>query len=197
MQKRSNYLRIEICGGIGVGKSTFASRLAARIPTSELICEDFRANPLWAAYYEAPHRFVREKNISFLAQHFAEIKHGKSDIVITDFSTLQDLAYAQLTGDPEHQRVMQDVHYHLEKQVGPPTVVVQLVASVERQLTQIALRGRAEESLLNSQALRNLNAALTRVLSRLVEPKKLRVIDISSIDLRENTSILDQISNLI
>src|SRR4051812_12409825 len=89
---KSYQRRIEICGGIGVGKTTLAARLAAHLPQSELICENFRANPLWAAYYEAPSKFVREKNISFLAQHFAEIKHGAARTLILDFSTFQDLA---------------------------------------------------------------------------------------------------------
>lgn len=191
-----NEFRIELCGGIGIGKTTFARRLAAFLPRTTLICEDFNGNPLWKQYYAAPDRYVKEKNISFLAQHFAELKVAKSRVV-SDFSPLQDLAYASLIADVEHERVMASIHTHLSRDIMPPNLVLHLYANVDKQFAQIADRGRPEELKLTKSKLAQLNAALENILAKNSHLTSIQSIDVTFVDIRSDENLLAEIAALL
>jgi deoxyguanosine kinase len=188
-----NGRRIEVCGGIGIGKSTLAARLAAHLANCELICEDFSANPLWHLYYGSPDRYVREKNISFLAQHFGELKHASLNNVVSDFSPVQDLAYAALVGDTEHELVMSNVFDHLYKHVSAPEVIVHVTSTVEKQLSQIALRGRKEEVVLSREILATLNDSLSNALRQHSGGRRVIRVDVTHLDLRTDVNLLTRL----
>jgi deoxyadenosine/deoxycytidine kinase len=189
----NSQLRVEICGGIGVGKSTLARRLASKLPHCVLVEENFSGNPLWRAFYSAPARFVREKNISFLAQHFAELKIPEAPTVVADFSTLQDLAYAIAVQDREHERVMALIHEHLLGQFSPRRIIVHLSSSLEKQLDNIAGRSRVEELMLTRPMLAILNDALEVVLNRVDSELQMIDIDATSLDLRTDPDVIQGI----
>ena len=52
--------------------------------------EDFKANPFWEQFYVDPERFAFETEITFLLQHYSQIKaaSGSKEAIVCDFSLL-------------------------------------------------------------------------------------------------------------
>lgn len=90
-------MRIEICGGIAAGKTTLAQLLSQLGIVGVL--EDFQSNPFWKPFYADPAGTAFETEISFLLQHYHEIKAAakRGATFVCDFSLLLDLAYAHVT----------------------------------------------------------------------------------------------------
>src|SRR5207302_1694437 len=79
-------IRIEICGGIASGKTTFASLFEQQ---AKIIYEDFQAVPFWQDFYAAPAEHAFETELSFLLQHYHQVKRAQSkgqSLVVCDFS---------------------------------------------------------------------------------------------------------------
>ena len=93
--KDSYIQRIEVCGGIASGKTTF-SELMRNIGIQPLF-ENFRANPFWKTFYSDSGKYTFEKEITFILQHYHQIKYEykKNKINICDYSLLLDIAYAK------------------------------------------------------------------------------------------------------
>lgn len=182
--------RLEICGGIGVGKSTLARRLALDLPDHQVVHENYSDNPLWHMFYTAPHCFTKEKNISFLAQHVAEIKAIKDAPFIVDFCLLQDLAYAKISRIPGHYEVMEAVFQHLTIDLPPPAVIIHIKTSLSRQINQIKSRGRSVELKLDEAMLIDLNKATQEVLQQTKDESTL-IIPILSEEIHEASTTTD------
>ena len=90
---------ISIEGCIGAGKSTVARGLAAS-RGSQLLLEDFEANPFLRAFYEDPVGNAIETEFTFLFLHFHQLKSVRAAAfdseVIADFHLGKDLLYANM-----------------------------------------------------------------------------------------------------
>ncbi|MBL8438357.1 MAG: deoxynucleoside kinase [Zoogloeaceae bacterium] len=153
--------RIEICGGIASGKTTLA-RLLSQGTECELVLEDFHANPFWRRFYERPDLFRHEKDVCFLAQHSGEIKNAAAALTICDYALMQDLAYAELSSDAGHVRVMESLHQHLYAPLPKPTLIVHLQCSESVLLERIRVRGRPEEVPIDVDYLSRLNRGIEK-----------------------------------
>lgn len=80
--------RIEICGNIASGKTTFATLSQAY--GYNAILEDFKKIPYLEDFYFSPSEFAFETEISFTLQHYYQIKKASSNTFITDFSLIND-----------------------------------------------------------------------------------------------------------
>jgi deoxyguanosine kinase len=92
--------RIEICGGIASGKTTFARLFAEQ---AKVIYEDFLAVPFWEDFYAAPAEHAFETELSFLLQHYHQVKRAQSEshtLIVCDFSFALDAAYAHVSLNP-------------------------------------------------------------------------------------------------
>jgi deoxyadenosine/deoxycytidine kinase len=184
--------RIEICGGIGVGKSTLAEMLGRELPHNKVVFENYSENPIWRLFYRNPEIFEREKNISFLAQHVAEIKSVGKEAAIFDFCLLQDLAYAKISGIHDHYEVMVEVYRHLSRDIGEPCLIVHVKAAMDRQLSQIRNRGREEELNLQKNFLLDLNVMTEQLIHQLADDCSL-VISVNSEDVYEGSPVIREI----
>jgi deoxyguanosine kinase len=182
MQLRAK--RIEISGGIATGKTTLAQLLAGE--KRRLVLEEFRGNPFWKRFYDQPHLFAFEKDVTFLAQHTGEIKAaGDSSLVVCDYAVFQDLAYASLYAK-EHLAVMQSLYRHLYRELPCPAVVVHLVCDVNTQLDRIRARGRAEERSITRDYLEALNNSIEQVLTTMFPETGVRIVRSDLIDFRDD-----------
>src|SRR3954447_11075813 len=89
--------RVEICGGIASGKTTLANLLGSS--ERMVVREDFSSNPFWRAFYDDPNNTAFETEITFLLQHYHQIKVATNleKSFACDFSLLLDYAYAHVT----------------------------------------------------------------------------------------------------
>jgi deoxyguanosine kinase len=187
--------RIEICGNIASGKTSLAQTFMV-VPKCKVIFEDFKKNPFWIKFYEDPGKYAFETEISFLIQHYHEIKQCMEDndsLFITDFSYILDFAYARV-GLTSHQiQIFTNLTAQIHSEIGPPDLVVNLTCDTAVCYERILSRGRQEETSIEMTFL----LALQDQLDRLVRSSKgnIVVIDSSKVDFRGDSITAESIAS--
>ena len=184
--------RIEICGGIASGKTTLASLL--RSDEIQVTYEDFSSNPFWQAFYADPINTAFETEITFLLQHYHQIKTA-SNLVKTflcDFSLLQDYAYANVTLEGSRLSTFEQVYREAGSHLSPPNLLIYLQCSPEVELERIRARGREAEKSITIDYLTSISNRLTTLISTLPPAQKVLAIDSGYYDFAHdsNTKIL-------
>lgn len=139
-------MRIEICGAIGSGKTTLAKLLGQN--AFEPIFEDFKQDPFWLPFYENPGAHAFETEITFLLQHYHQVKRCNGANLVCDFSFTQDLAFAKIGLKGERLHLFRRVMNECMDELGPADLIIFLRCPPERLLTRIEHRGRPEEKNL-------------------------------------------------
>jgi deoxyadenosine/deoxycytidine kinase len=163
--------RIEVCGGIASGKTTFASLF--KISDVQPVYEDFTQNPFWKLFYSNPGNYNFETEITFALLHYHQIKRRYeqvSNIIACDFSFCLDLAYSRIGLYGSQLEAFEEVCSQIYKEVGLPSLLVHLRCDAETQLDRIRNRGRAEERSINLDFLDSLNKAVEKEVS-IIETK--------------------------
>jgi deoxyadenosine/deoxycytidine kinase len=156
----SNF-RIELCGGIASGKTTFASLFNQ----NNLITlhENFKKNPFWEAFYTNPGKYIFETEISFILLHYHQIKlalESTENKFICDFSFLVDMAYAKIGLTDSKLNAFECVLKEIIRELPLPDLIVYLECDVQTELERIRRRAREEENSISLEFLDSLNQAL-------------------------------------
>lgn len=172
----------QICGGIASGKTTLA-QLLSNVEISPVF-ENFQSNPFWKAFYADPIGNAFETEITFLLQHYHEIKTAakKNQAFACDFSSLLDLAYAKVTLDDRKREAFIAVYREIRHELPSPNLVIQLVCDPEIELDRIRRRGRDVEQSITVDYLTALNQALAEVLREEANSLNVLTIDSATID---------------
>lgn len=178
LQNLMHCLRVEICGGIASGKTTFATLL--KHVSIEPILENFQTNPFWEAFYHDPTAHAFETEVSFLLQHYHQIKTACAEEknFACDFSLFLDLAYANVTLQDSQLKTFLAVHGEVSREVGPPVLLVYLQCGAATELERIRSRGRAVEKTITLEYLARLNDAVALQVANV--HKRIRVLTIDS-----------------
>lgn len=190
-------LRIEVCGGIASGKTTFAI-LMKRIGV-EPILEDFTTNPFWHAFYSKPGKYTFETEISFMLQHYHQIKKDDDDakIKICDYSFFLDIAYAEIGLKDSKLKAFHTVYNEIEQELPPPALLVYLNCDAETELERIRNRGRSVEKSINLKFLERLNIAVKLQVEKASEKIHVISIDSAQKNFVENESVKLELTDLI
>ncbi len=182
MDKFQNIRHIEICGGIASGKTTFASILS-KIGIDP-IYESFQSNPFWEAFYADPQKYTFETEISFMLQHYHQIKKQSADneIMVCDYSFLLDMAYAEIGLQGSRLDAFKVVYEEIKKELPPPALIIHLQCDPETELTRISNRGRTVEKSITMDFLRSLNAAIESQIIKARPHTKIITIDSAKMD---------------
>jgi deoxyadenosine/deoxycytidine kinase len=177
-KNQSNRLRIEVCGGIASGKTTFAL-LMKRLGFNTLL-ENFQINPFLKDFYSDAVKYTFETEISFILQHYHQIKKEQIDSKpnVCDFSFLLDLAYAEIGLQDSKLKAFRVVHEEIKRDLPPPTLVVYLDCDAKTESQRVRSRGRVIEESVNLEFLEKLNKAVARQVEN--ARGKLKVITIDS-----------------
>lgn len=150
-------MRIELCGPLGIGKTTLAQKLS-ELTGWDLIREPVETNPFLRSFYKEPTRFAFEKNLFFLLDYLHEIKSRTTGDVIFDHSAVVHRSYAALNPILPHEKsVFQALDRAIEF-MGPPNLLINLVCPADVILGRIAKRGRDFESGVDIEYVTALNA---------------------------------------
>lgn len=190
--------RIEICGGIASGKTTFAT-LVEKI-SLEIILEDFKQNPFWQAFYTNPGKYIFETEITFTLLHFHHIKsqaERTTNPTVCDFSFSLDLAYAKIGLNGSQLNAFETVLGEVYKELGLPSFLVHLKCDAETELNRIRNRGRAEESSINVGFLDSLNKAAEEEVSVLQANCPVLTINSSVKDFANDDAVKAEILELV
>lgn len=190
-------MRIEICGGIGAGKTTLATLLGNN--GYNLVLENFKANPFWEPFYSNPNKFNFETEITFLLQHYHEIKVAaeKAEIFVCDFSFYQDLAYAKMGLQGNRLTIFENVFYECIEEMEQPTLLICLKCDATTLLNRIQNRGRKEEDLINIEFLSTLNNDIYIEAEKLGHKNQVLYIDSNKYNFASNNDHKTQVVNLI
>lgn len=171
-------MRIEICGGIAAGKTTFAMLMHSA--GVESIFEDFKSNPFWEPFYTNPGKYIFETEITFLLQHYHDIKNGleKNKNFICDFSFYIDLAYAQIGLNDNRLKIFETVLEETMSEVNKPSVVVHLICDPKIQYERIIKRGRTIENSITLDFLKMLDDKIFEILA--VHKNEFKILTINS-----------------
>lgn len=197
-------MRIEIAGPIGAGKTSLAKLLI------ELGCgvvfEEFKLNPFWKAFYSNPGKYNFETELTFLLQHYHEVRRKieESSLIACDFSFVQDLAYAEMGLAEKEFTIFKDTYTHVVSELAPPDILIYLDCEPLELLKRINHRGRKEEILINSSFLEGLRSQLRNNIEFInTQPNKTKVIvfDTNKINFINSSSdrlmVLNKIRELI
>lgn len=189
--------RIEICGGIASGKTTFASlfnrqNLAPRF-------EDFKKSPFWEAFYRNPGNYIFETEITFILLHYHQIKNclESKQEMICDFSFFLDLAYAKIGLSGTKLKAFECVLNEIQKELPEPRLIAYLKCDAATELKRIRKRARSEESSINLEFLESLNKALQKEVAKIQDQRKVITIDSSQKDFANDESVKKEMIELI
>lgn len=190
-------LRIEVCGGIASGKTTFATLLKRAGITAVL--ENFHDNPFWKEFYQDPIWHAFETEVSFLLQHYHQMKVTKAagKLFTCDFSLLLDRAYANVTLHGSKRRTFLTVYQEVVKDLGLPDVLVHLRCGAAAELQRIRKRGRAVEEPITLEYLDKLNDAVEQQVLQVGEKTRIVTIDSEHQNFADNpivqTDLVDRV----
>ncbi len=190
--------RIEVCGGIASGKTTFATLLkGAGIMT---IYENFKKNPFWHAFYQNPGDYIFETEITFLLQHYHQIRKAqlnKKSVMCCDFSLSLDIAYAKMGLKGSKLKAFLSVYNEVIKEIQPPWLLIYLKCEAEAELERIRNRGRSEENLISHEFLDSLNQAIEKQVEYVAKSTKVITIDSAKKNFVDNESVKKEMINIV
>lgn len=191
-----SWKRIEICGGIASGKTTLAA-LLKRI-NIEPILENFESNPFWRSFYANPQKYAFETEITFLLQHYHQIKTNfTKDKIVCDFSLILDLAYAKVTLTQSQQQAFFSVYNEIRREIPLPSLLIYLQCSSGTELQRIRNRGRTTETSINLDFLEKLNKSLAQCIRELSNDLPVVKIDSEKLDFAHDESVKQSLVNTI
>lgn len=189
--------RIEICGGIASGKTTLANLLGRS--NINPILESFQTNPFWRAFYADPVGTAFETEITFLLQHYHQIKSAQNskNLIASDFSLYLDLAYAYVTLPQDKREIFLSVYREVEKELSAPLLLIHLKCDPEIELQRIRERGREVENSITIEYLQQINSQLEKILVEKAHPDKLLIINSGLLDFAHDKNVQESILNQI
>lgn len=175
-------VHVEICGAIAAGKTVLA-KLLKRLGF-EPVFEDFRANPFLNAFYSDPLRHAFETEITFLLQHYHQIKLGYDSEAnfVCDFSLILDLAFADVNLSDSTKRAFLAVYEEVRRQLPLPALVVHLQCSAPVLMERICARKRAVEESITMEYLESANNGLAARINELADERNLVTINSEKLD---------------
>jgi len=196
-----NYKYLVIEGNIGAGKTTLATMLA-RDTGSRTVLEKFSDNPFLALFYENPHRYAFQLELSFLAERYQQVKAelGHHDLfgvpVISDYLLAKSIIFSNHNLKAEELVLFKKMFHMINLQVPRPDLYVYLHAPAERLLENIYARGRPYERNITKEYLKEVQDGYFGFFKTQSELKIL-VIDITCVNFVENDSEYQKIKEVI
>jgi deoxyadenosine/deoxycytidine kinase len=141
----SKYHYIVVEGPIGVGKTSLARRLAARLQ-SGLVLERPEQNPFLPRFYQDMVRFALPTQLFFLFQRIAQLRElAQLDlfdrVTVCDFLLEKDPLFARLTLDGDELHLYRQIYEALKPQAPRPDLVIYLQAEPATLHERVRRRG--------------------------------------------------------
>lgn len=154
-------MRIELCGPLGIGKTTLAQRLSD-LTGWEIVKEPVETHPFLRAFYKQPAKYAFEKNLFFLLDYLHELKSRPTGHAIFDHSAVVHRSYAALNRTLPHEMTVFSALDRAIEALPPPDLLINLVCPSDIILSRINKRGRDFESGVEIGYVTALNAEVQR-----------------------------------
>jgi deoxyadenosine/deoxycytidine kinase len=189
-----HYIAVE--GPIGVGKTSLAELLAARLGARTLL-EAAEENPFLKEFYGDMRRYAFQTQLYFLLNRYRQQQellqtHLFRQRLISDYLFAKDRIFAYVTLDDNELALYEKLAPLLEVRVPRPDLVIYLQADVETLLRRIEQRGKPHEAPLDRLYLEDVVAAYNHFFFHYTETPLL-VVNTSEIDFVKRKEDLDDL----
>ena len=147
------YASLAIEGGIGAGKTTFATWLSKDLG-AELMLERFEENPFLEKVYENPEAHAFSVELSFLADRYKQMQGALKSRnlfkqrLVADYSFAKSLIFAKVNLPKDEFKLFNTMFQMMAAQLPQPEIIAILDPGRTRQEAQIVQRGRDYEQNL-------------------------------------------------
>ncbi len=160
-QSNTRYIAIE--GVIGAGKTTLCNMLGEQL-AAKVVLERFEENPFLKDFYKDQDRYAFQTQIFFLLTRYKQQQElFQADLfhkfLITDYVFEKDKIFAYLNLQDEELKLYETLVSSIQHNIPTPDLVVYLQSSVPRLMANIKKRGRAYETHMSEEYIRDLNEA--------------------------------------
>ena len=188
------YIVIE--GVIGAGKSSLAKLLAQR-HGSQLVLEEFDANPFLSRFYEDRPRWAFQTQLSFLASRFRQQQslHTRDlfhQSTISDYAFDKDRIFARLNLDGDELQLYESLYTMMQPTTPIPNMIIYLQSSTPRLMQNIRKRARSYEDNMDESYIESLNQAYNQYFFHYVQTPLL-IVNATNIDFVHNVEDLDDL----
>lgn len=180
-------MRIEIIGGMGVGKTSLCGTLENL--GFSCVYEALEKNPYLELSYEDPESYGFYSQLSFILGNFftARQKQKKDEVTFFDYSTITDKAYSTLFLKGKARDIALQTIEFLEQKEGRSEVFLYLTCSPAAQLERIKSRNRQHETGVDLEFIRTLDSYIRHYVQIAeLEGANVITIDTEEIDLRND-----------
>lgn len=191
-------MRLEIIGGMGVGKTTLCSTLSGM--GFRCINENLGQNQYLDLAYKNPDSYGFYSQLSFYLGNFFTLKQNTipNDITIFDYSVITDRAYATLFLKGEEQSVALQAIDCLENKEGRADLYLYLTCSPEAQIKRIRSRNRDHEKGVTVDFIATLDSHLRHYTVQAAEQgAQIITIDTEAVDLLHDTAFITELGHKI
>jgi deoxyadenosine/deoxycytidine kinase len=163
------------------------------------LLENFQINPFLKDFYSDAVKYAFETEISFILQHYHQIKREHADcrVNICDFSFVLDLAYAEIGLRDTKLKAFQTISTEIERDLPPPALLIHLKCDASIELGRIRNRGRAIEESINLEFLEKLNKAVERHVENAQRRLKVITIDSAKNDFANDEAVKQEMLALV
>ena len=138
------YIAIE--GVIGAGKTTLAKKLSEKL-NSNLVLEEFEANPFLEKFYDDRKRYAFQTQMFFLINRYKQQEQLNqedlfSNFIVSDYIFDKDKIFAYLNLKGDEIKLYESIFPLLQRDLRKPDLVVFLQSSVDRLMHNIKSRAR-------------------------------------------------------
>jgi len=195
------YPYIVIEGNIGVGKTTFCSKLQEKYD-ARLILEQFSDNPFLPYFYENPERHAFSVELFFMTERHRQLQEEliQGDLfnqqIISDYLFIKTLLFAKNNLNEEEYRLFKRLFHVLNAHFKKPDLVVYLHRSISTLLKQIKKRGRHYEMEMSAIYLENIQKAYFDFFK--MDPEyPILVVGIDDLDFEKDIHAFEMLNNLL
>ncbi len=155
----SKFIVIE--GNIGAGKTTVSKQMA-RDFNGRLILEQFEDNAFLPKFYADKERYALQVELSFLASRYKQFNEELSqrdlfsDLTIADYYFMKSYIFAKNTLSDDEFQLYRQIFSMAGANIVKPDVLIYIHRDVEVLQKNIAQRGRAYESGITDEYLKEL-----------------------------------------
>lgn len=192
-------MRIELIGGMGIGKTTLCNVLAEI--GYNCILEDLGENPFLAGQYSDMKGFRFPSQMWFAISKYAELQAEikPASINVIDQAIINCRAYTNLlfkdNHDPKAHDLINQVFEYIDDKFGDPDLLIYLKASPENQMKRIHARNRGYELSVDLDYLVNLKTEIDLLVEEArVTGMKIIEIDTDEIFLPDNHQFASELA---
>lgn len=154
--------RIEICGGLAVGKTTLAKILEQK--GYPVIYDDFESNPFLGGFYK-DRQCAFESEVTFAMLHYHGVKSHPE--ACFDYSLVQDLAFAEVNLRGGQYRIFYELYEWILEELKLPSHAIYVKCSPEEAFRRLKTRDREIENNVELSYLEEVVSALENKLALL------------------------------